>query len=124
MVGTLNHNRVSIPNEIKTNRGRENLSSKTYRERTTGDLVLTSCYSSGMKNILVLNTAQPLLGVTNDDGKQKPGIIKLYDFTKIGTDIVDQHNEKITTKAKSKRWVKTGFSCVLDVSRICFFFIT
>ena len=35
----------------------------------------------------VLSTVQPLLGVTKDDGKQKPVII--YDFTKLGTDIVD-----------------------------------
>ena len=70
-----------------------------------------------MKNMLVLSTVQPLLAVTKDDGKRKPSIIKLYDFTKIGTDIVDQRNAKITTKAKSSRWVKVAFSYVLDAAR-------
>lgn len=36
--------------------------------------------------ILMLSTAQPLLGVTKDDKKCKPAIYKLYDFNKGGTD--------------------------------------
>ena len=107
MVDTLNHNRIGLPNELKTKEGRENLSSKTFWKKKDGKLVLTSYVtstkSSGMKNIPVLSTVQPLLAVTKDDGKRKPSIIKLYDFTKIGTDIVDQRNAKITTKAKSSR---------------------
>ena len=31
-----------------------------------------------------------MLRVTKDDGKEKPALYKLYDFTKGGTDIVDQ----------------------------------
>ena len=35
--------------------------------------------------------------------KQKPQITKLYDFTKGGTDIVDQLNDYDTTQVKSYR---------------------
>ena len=70
-----------------------------------------------LKNVLVLSSVQPLLGITKDDGKKKPAIIKLYDFTKIGTDIVDQRNERGSTKSKSNKWTKVAFSYVLDVSR-------
>lgn len=38
----------------------------------------------------VLSTMQPLMGVTKEDDKKKPAIYKLYDFTKGGTDIIDQ----------------------------------
>lgn len=31
-----------------------------------------------------------ILGVTTDDNKEKPATGKLYDFTKYGTDVVDQ----------------------------------
>ena len=46
--------------------------------------------SSGLRNVLMLSSVQPLLGVTKDDNKFKPAIYKHYDFTKGGTDIVDQ----------------------------------
>ena len=42
--------------------------------------------SKGDKNVLVLGTFDPILGVTKDN-KKKPAIIKFYDFTKGGTDI-------------------------------------
>ena len=37
--------------------------------------------SKGTKNVLLLSTVEPLLGVTKDD-KRKPGLYKVYDFTK------------------------------------------
>ena len=46
--------------------------------------------SAGKHNVLVLSTLPVLLGVTQDNGKKKPSIIKFYDFTKGGMDIVDQ----------------------------------
>ena len=59
--------------------------------------------SSGKSNVLVLSTRNPILGLTKDDGKSKPAIIKFYDFTKGGTDIVDQIMEKNTVKPKSSK---------------------
>ena len=48
-----------------------------------------------------MSTFDPILGITRDDGKAKPTIIKFYDHTKGGTDILDQISERITVKPKS-----------------------
>ena len=58
------------------------------------------------------------MGVTKDDGKQKPGLYKLYDFTKGGTDECDQRTESYSVKPKSKKWTIVSFSYVLDMARI------
>ena len=42
--------------------------------------------SSGQVNILLLSTVE-ILGVRMGDGKKKPAIGKLYDFTKAGMDV-------------------------------------
>lgn len=41
------------------------------------------------KNLMVFSTVEPVLGVNKDDNKKKTAIIKLYDFTKGDTEIVD-----------------------------------
>ena len=53
------------------------------------------------KNVILLFTAPPILGITKDDGKSKLGIYKVYDFTKGGTDIIDQRMEFYTCKLRS-----------------------
>ena len=57
-------------------------------------------------------------GKTIDDGKEKPQTIKFYDFTKGGTDIVDQLNDYYTTRSKSCRWVMVALSYMLDTARV------
>ena len=46
---------------------------------------------------------EPIVGVTKDDQKSKPQMYKLYDFTKGGTDIIDQKMGTYTTKSKSRK---------------------
>ena len=58
------------------------------------------------------------LEVTKDDGKKKPAIYRLYDFTKGGTDVMDHKIGACTCKAKSNRRILTAFSYILDVCRI------
>ena len=38
--------------------------------------------STGRKKVLMLSTMRPISGITKDDGKSKPAIMKFYDFTK------------------------------------------
>ena len=45
--------------------------------------------STGKRNVLLLSTVEPLLVVTVMM-ERKPQIYKVYDFTKGGTDIIDQ----------------------------------
>lgn len=121
MIGTIRHNRLGIPPEIKSIDGRELLSTHTFWERTKGDLSITSYVvktSTGKKNVLLLSSCRPLMGTTKDDNKKKPAILKLYDFTKGGTDNVDQRIGGYSCKPKSSRWTIVAFSFILDTARV------
>ena len=58
------------------------------------------------------------LATTKDDNKSKPGIYKLYDFFKGGTEIIDQKMGFYSCKLKSKRWAMNAFLYVLDTCRV------
>ena len=119
MVGTIQSNRVGIPSAVKAVDERE-LNSYDLYWRNDGKCNLSSYVvktSKGKKNVLLLSTVEPLLGVTKDD-KQKPALYKLYDFTKGGTDIIDQKMGAYTTKSKSRKWTKVAFSYLLDTIRV------
>ena len=70
------------------------------------------------KNVILLSTTPPILGIAKDDGKRKIGICKVYDFTKGGTDIIDQRMGFYTCKPKSRKWTITVFSYVIDMARV------
>lgn len=74
--------------------------------------------STGKKNVLMLTTTEPILGITRDDKRDKLGTYKLYDFTKGGTDIVDQRMGFLTCKTKSRKWTMVAFAYVLDMARV------
>ena len=97
--------------------------SETYHfEREKRNICLASytvkTKSKGKKNVIVLSTYRPLHDKTIDDGKEKPQIIKFYDFTKGGTDIVDHLNDCYTTRLKSCCWVMVALSHVLDTAKV------
>ena len=60
----------------------------------------------------------PILETAKDNLRLKPAIYKLYDYTKGGTDIIDQRMNFYSSKAKSRRWTMTAFSYVLDTCRV------
>ena len=66
----------------------------------------------------MLSTAPPILGITKDDRKSKLGSYKVHDFTKGGTDIIDQRMEFYTCKPKSRKWIITVFSYVIYMARV------
>lgn len=66
----------------------------------------------------MLSTMPALIGVTKDDGKKKPAIMKFYDFSKGGTDIVNQRISHYSVQSASRRWTMAAFSYVLDTARI------
>ena len=122
LVGTVRSNRKGVPAAIKSLENREDKSSTVWWDKDRGKLSITSYValtkSKGLKNIIILSSTPPLLGVTKDDDKQKPAIFKLYDFTKSGTDIVDQRSESNSTNSKSRKWTKKVLFFMLDVSRV------
>ena len=87
-------NQNGIPMELKNTSGRQPLSYEWFWENENKKLVLYSYVvknkSTSLRNVLLLSSMLPLLGTTKDDGKKKPAIYQLYDFTKGGTDVVDQ----------------------------------
>ena len=66
------------------------------------------------KDVTVLSTSRPLDGETINDSKEKPQVMKVYNFTKGGTDIVYQPNGYYTTQAKSCVWVMVALFCMVD----------
>ena len=119
VIGTLQNNQSAIPKEIKSVNNRDDLSAIVYW--TDDNLNLSSHVvktKSGKKNVLLLSTIRPIMGITKDDGKQKPGLYKLYDFTKGGTDECEQRTESYSVKPKSRKWTIVSFSYVLDMARI------
>ena len=56
--------------------------------------------------------------MTKDDDKKKPALFKLYDFTKGGTDIVDQRIGMYTTKTKTRKWTRVALAYLLDTIRV------
>ena len=105
------HKACVISNKNAKQRGE--FESTMHWEKTEGDLSLctytTKSKSKGKKNVLVLSTMRPLMGITRDDGKQKPAIIKFYDFTKGGTDVMDQKISKYSCKSLTHCWTMIHF---------------
>ena len=120
-VGTLQANRKGIPEEVKHVGSRDSNSYEVFWDES-GKLILNSYIvntkSSGKRNVLLLSTMHPILGTVKDSLRLKPAIYKLYDYTKGGTDIIDQRINFYSSKVKSRRWTMTAFAYVLDTCRV------
>ena len=96
-MGTLQKGCIGISEELFDTKNREVYSATCHFEQDMKDIALTSytakTKSNGKKNVVVLSNSRPLHGEAIDDGKEKPQIIKCYDFTKGGTGIGDQLND-------------------------------
>jgi hypothetical protein len=42
-------------------------------------------FYAGTKNVMVITSKSPVMGVTRDDGKSKPAVFKVYDYGLLGT---------------------------------------
>ena len=119
-VGTIKNNRKCIPNEIKSVNERNDNSYKCFwddKGKTTLHSYVVRTKSKGLKNVLALSSMPPILGTTRDD-KRKPAILKIYDFSKGGTDIVDQRITMYSVNTKSRRWTMAAFAYILDTIRV------
>ena len=70
-IGTLQHNRKGIPPELKVTKGKEELSSKIYWEKSEWKMSISSYIvstSKGMKSVTLLSTHPP--NNQNDDKKE------------------------------------------------------
>ena len=119
-------NRIGLPDDLKNAKQQGEFESTMRWEKTRGDLSLctytTKSKLKGKKNTLVLSTIEmrPLMDITRDkcdNGKQKPAIIKFYDFTKGGTDVMDQKISKYSCKLLTHRWTMIHFFFLMDTIR-------
>ena len=120
--GTLMSNKKGIPKHLLSVTDRDTPSCEVlYDTNTEGRVSLhsyvVSTKGNQKKNILLMCSQPPLIGVTKDDSK-KPAIYKFYDYTKGGTDQVDYRLAANTVRTKSKRWTMTGFSYIMDTMRV------
>ena len=67
---------------------------------------------------ILLSAAPPILGIRKDDAKSKLDIYKVYDFTKGGTDIIDQKMGFYTCKPKYRKFTITVFRYVIDMTNV------
>jgi hypothetical protein len=119
-LGTMQLNRKGIPAEMLNFKHREVLSTEVYWQ-SDGPLSMSSYVvqtASGKKNVVVLSTLNQILGTTKDDNRKKLALYKLYDFTKGGTDIVDQRMAFHTCKTKSRKWTTIAFAYMIDTARV------
>ena len=105
IVGTMRHDRIGIPKEIKTVANREE-KSVMHLYHSEKNVMLTSYIDkkkSGKKNVIVLSSMHDTVKVTQDQRK-KPQVHSMYDHTKGGVDVVDLLSSTHSTGMKSKRW--------------------
>ena len=98
-IGTSNSNGKGLPKEIKETKCWEE-NSLTSCKSNKGEVTLNSYVvktkSCGMRNVLLLQTTNPVHYVTQDDKKSL--LVTRYDYTKVGIDIPDQRMGSHTTK--------------------------
>ena len=128
ITGTIQTTRKVIPKELRETSKRD-INSYEVLWNDSGKLVLNSYIvntkSTGKKNVIILTTVKPILRTSKHGPKLKPAIYKQYDYTKGGTDIIDQRMSFYSCKAKSRRWTMTILAYILDTCRVnTFTFLT
>ncbi|KAJ8874725.1 hypothetical protein PR048_025591 [Dryococelus australis] len=114
LVETLNIARREVPSSVTLTRDLLH----TTILLISNDTVLTSYQGKVTKNVLVLSTLHTEVNIDQQIEKMIPEIIKFYNGTKYGVDIVDQMTHKYTTRAMSRRWPVHVFYNILDLACI------
>ena len=121
MIGALQTNRKDIPDYLKDVKSKEPLTNEIFWEKEHEVLTMSSytvkTKSKGKKNVLILSTMDIPLGTMKDDNKNKMAPYKLYDFTMVGTDVIDYRCARYSCKPKSRRWTIVSWCYTLDMSR-------
>ena len=80
-VGNLVSNRKGVPKEFVKTAGRKEFSFEilwnAHDVRMTLHSYIVKTKSTGLRNVLLLSTLEPIIAVPQDDGKQKPQICKV-----------------------------------------------
>ena len=105
--GTLSNSSKVIPAELKDIKDREEIFTILHYVNNEKNIALCTytviTTSSGKKNVILLLTMRPLAGIAKDGKNQKPSIYTFYDYTKVGTGIVNKINDYYTTRIESRQ---------------------
>ena len=111
-----------LPDDVRYASKRDEFESTMHWEQEHCNLALcvytTKSNSKGKKNALLLSTMGLSFGVTRDDGKLKPAIIKFYGFTKSGNDALDQKISKYSCESVSRHWLEHGSILFFSIDTI------
>ena len=121
IIGTMRLDRKGITKELKTLEGREEKSTIYMYGQDKGDentmfVSYIDKKKTGKKNVVVLTTMHDTVRVTKDTIR-KPDVIKLYDHTIGGVDVVDLISSGSSTRIKIRRWTMNALAFILDTER-------
>ena len=117
MVGTIRTNRVELPKELVTPKGRQ-LYSSLVAFNATGDSSLTSYKCKKDKVVFLLSSMHLSNGTFGQEPKRLPEVINFYNKTKGGVDCADQMIETFSTKFSTRRWSVVLFCNLLDFAAL------
>ena len=113
-VGTVRLNRKFLSEEHKEKK-------ELYKSRffidTTEKIISVSYQSKKKKNVVLLSSQHKEANILKGE-KRKPEIVKFYNKTKAGVDIVDKMIKNYSTQAFCRRWPLAVFYNLLDKAGI------
>ncbi|XP_028254563.1 piggyBac transposable element-derived protein 4-like [Parambassis ranga] len=113
LLGTIRSNRLELPHELTSARGRKVFSSKfAFTELAT----LISYVPKRNKTVVLLSTRHSTPEINADCNKMKPQAILDYNRTKGGVDNLDKLLATYSCRRMTKRWPVAMFHNILDVS--------
>ena len=115
VVGTMRKCKREIPVCMKTAKSRQ---TKTSVFGFNDQLTMVSYVPKKNKAVILLSTMHHGISIVEEDPKKRPEIIKFYNETKIGVDLVDQMVQTYTCKRQTGRWPFILFYNVLDIAEL------
>ena len=115
VVGTMRKCKREIPVCMKTAKSRQ---TKTSVFGFNDQLTMVSYVPKKNKAVILLSTMHHGISIVEEDPKKRPEIIKFYNETKIGVDLVDQMVQTYTCKRQTRRWPFILFYNVLDIAAL------
>ncbi|XP_026175349.1 piggyBac transposable element-derived protein 4-like [Mastacembelus armatus] len=113
LLGTIRSNRVELPQELLTARGRKAFSSRfAFTELAT----LISYVPKRNRTVLLLSTRHSTPEINGECKRMKPQAIVDYNHTKGGVDNLDKLLATYSCRRMTKRWPVAMFHNILDVS--------
>ena len=104
-----------IPECMKASKSRE---TKTSTFGFNDQITMVSYVLKKNKSVIMLSTMHHDINIDEEDPKMRPEIIKFYNKTKIGVDLVDQMVQTYTCRRQTRRWPLNLFCNLLDIAAL------